>query len=78
MAREQLKKLPRDVSLRITKYMDERAAVLPREYGKAMTGNYAGFWRYRVGHYRVICSLHDDVLMIEVIRVGHRSDVYKA
>ena len=76
-AREQLKKLPRDVSLRITKYMDKRAALLPREYGKAMTGNYSGFWRYRVGDYRVICSLHDDVLMIEVIRVGHRSDVYK-
>ncbi len=38
-AREQLKKLPRDVSLRITKYMDERAAVMPREHGKAMTGD---------------------------------------
>ena len=49
-AREQLKKLPRDVSLRITKYMDERAAVMPREHGKAMTGDYSGFWRYRVGH----------------------------
>lgn len=57
--------------------MDERAAVMPREHGKAMTGDYSGFWRYRVGHYRVICSLYDDVLMIEVIRVGHRSDVYK-
>ncbi|MBQ7594657.1 MAG: type II toxin-antitoxin system RelE/ParE family toxin [Synergistaceae bacterium] len=36
-----------------------------------------GYIRYSVGHYRVICSLHDDVLMIEVVRVGHRSDVYK-
>lgn len=40
-AREQLKKLPREVSLRVTKYMEERAALLPREYGKAMIGDLA-------------------------------------
>lgn len=57
--------------------MDKRAAISPRQYGKAMKGEYAGCWRYRVGKYRIICSLHDEILLIEVIRVGHRSDVYK-
>lgn len=76
-AREQLKKLPKDISLRITKYMDGRAANSPREYGKAMKGEYSGCWRYRVGDYRVVCSIHDDVLVVEVIRVGHRKEVYK-
>ena len=76
-AREQLKKLPNDIALRITKYMDKRAAEAPRQYGKAMKGEYAGRWRYRVGVYRVVCSLRDDVLVIEVVRVGHRRDVYK-
>ena len=57
--------------------MDKRAAEAPRQYGKAMKGEYAGRWRYRVGVYRVVCSLRDDVLVIEVVRVGHRRDVYK-
>ena len=76
-AREQLKKLPNDIALRIMKYMDKRAAEAPRQYGKAMKGEYTGRWRYRVGDYRVVCSLHDDVLVIEVVRVGHRKNVYK-
>ena len=76
-AREQLKKLPNEIALRITKYMDKRAAEAPRQYGKAMKGEYAGRWRYRVGDYRVVCSLHDDVLVIEVLRVGHRKNVYQ-
>ena len=76
-ARAQLKKLPHDIALRITKYMDERAAIAPRQYGKAMKGNFEEYWRYRVGDYRVMCSLHDDVLVIEVIKLGHRGEVYK-
>ena len=76
-ARSQLDKLPREVSSRIESYMEKRAALSPRDYGAAMTGNHAGHWRYRVGVYRVICSFKDEVLTIEVIRVGHRSDVYK-
>lgn len=76
-AREQLKKLPVNTVARITEYMNERAVLAPRQYGKAMKGNFSGFWRYRVGEYRVICSLHDNVLVIEVIRVGHRKNIYE-
>ena len=49
----------------------------PRDVGKALTGQYAGLWRYRVGDYRLICSIHDNILTVEVIKIGHRSNVYK-
>ena len=35
------------------------------------------YWSYRVGDYRVICDIHDNVLTVEVIRIGHRSYIYK-
>ena len=41
-----------------------------------MTGNLAGLWRYRVGNWRIICKILDDELVITVIRVAHRRDVY--
>lgn len=43
---------------------------------KAMQG-YAGFYRLRVGDYRVIYTVNDDVLLVRVIEVGNRGDVYK-
>ena len=43
---------------------------------KAMQG-YEGFYRLRVGYYRVIYTVNDDVLLIRVIEVGNRGDVYK-
>ena len=49
----------------------------PRQSGKALTGKYAGLWRYRIGDYRLVCQLQDARLVILVIKVGHRSDVYR-
>ena len=48
----------------------------PRRTGKALTGQYKGFWRYRVGDYRILAEIHDDVLVILLIDIGHRSIVY--
>ncbi len=48
----------------------------PRSTGKALQGNLSGYWRYRVGDYRVICQIHDAKLIILVIDLGHRKDVY--
>ncbi|HYF33915.1 MAG TPA: type II toxin-antitoxin system RelE/ParE family toxin [Prosthecobacter sp.] len=41
-----------------------------------MKANLAGLWRYRVGDYRVLCELRDNELVVLVIAVGHRRDVY--
>ncbi|MEE1455356.1 MAG: type II toxin-antitoxin system RelE/ParE family toxin [Ellagibacter isourolithinifaciens] len=42
-----------------------------------MTGNLAGVWRYRVGDYRILCDINDGRLVILVVDVAHRREVYK-
>ena len=49
----------------------------PRVHGKGLTANRSGEWRYRVGSYRILCVIQDDVLVIETFSIGHRSTVYK-
>lgn len=77
-ALKQLKKLDKQVSSRILDYMDEVAKLEnPRERGKMLVGNLIGFWRYRVGDYRVLCKIKDNELVITVVNVGHRREVYE-
>jgi mRNA interferase RelE/StbE len=45
--------------------------------GEPLVGNFQGYWRYRVGDYRIVCELQDKELLILVIEVGHRKDVYQ-
>lgn len=49
----------------------------PRIHGKALTGNRANQWRYRIGDYRIITLIEDDKLIILVIALGHRREIYK-
>ena len=49
----------------------------PKATGKALVGSLRGYWRYRVGKYRLICELLDEELMILAIEVGLRSSIYK-
>ena len=49
----------------------------PRSIGKPLVGNKSGPWRYRVGDFRLLCLIQDDRLIILVIKIGHRRDVYK-
>ena len=77
-ARKQFLKLDKSVQNRISKYMDEVASLAnPRSRGRGLSGNLSGTWRYRVGDYRVFCKIMDDKFIIEVVKVGHRSDVYE-
>lgn len=65
---------------RILKFLHERVARLddPRSIGKALHGSRLGeFWKYRVGDYRLICKIEDDRLMVLVLRVGHRKEIYR-
>ena len=48
-----------------------------RQFGEALKGNMQSFWRYRVGDYRLICSIEDKILTVVVIRIKHRKEVYK-
>ena len=78
-ARNRLRKLDKPVARRIVDYLDVRIAPLenPRSAGKALTGPMGGLWRYRVGDYRVICEIQDEVLRVLVIEIGNRRDVYR-
>ena len=45
--------------------------------GKVLKGNLINFWRYRVGDYRIIANIEDEKLIILLVKIGHRRDVYK-
>ncbi len=49
----------------------------PRSHGKGLIGNKSGQWRYRIGDYRLLANIDDDTIMILVLEIGHRRDVYK-
>ena len=73
-----LSKRDKPTVARIIDYMDEVATLDdPRSRGKALTGNLAGFWRYRVGDYRVICDIEDGRIIVSVVDIDHRSRVYR-
>lgn len=73
-----MKKLDRNVAKRIIAKLREISQLEdPRSTGKALAGNLAGLWRYRVGDYRIVCDIEDEVLLILVIDFAHRSKVYK-
>jgi len=48
----------------------------PRLHGEALIGDKKGYWRYRIGTYRLIADIHDDIVAIEIINVAHRRDIY--
>lgn len=76
-ALKQLKKLDKPVSRRIVDYMDEVSKLKdPRDRGKILVGNLIGFWRYRVGDYRILCRIRDGEFVISVVEVGNRKEVY--
>lgn len=78
-ALRQLKKMDRFDARLITSWIGKHLGGIddPRIYGKGLSGNHSGEWRYRVGDYRILCIIKDDVLVVEVFSIGHRSDVYK-
>jgi mRNA interferase RelE/StbE len=49
----------------------------PRAFGKGLTANRAGQWRYRIGDYRIICNIQDEELVILALTIGHRREIYE-
>lgn len=50
----------------------------PRTHGKGLTANRSGQWRYRVGDYRIIAEIQDEKILILVLNIGHRREIYRA
>jgi mRNA interferase RelE/StbE len=75
-AKKELRCLDTEIQKRIVSYLGDRATDNPKNFGRALYGDKAGLWRYRIGDFRVICSLEDHKLKILVVAVGHRKEIY--
>ncbi|MBP3232789.1 MAG: type II toxin-antitoxin system RelE/ParE family toxin [Anaerovibrio sp.] len=73
-----LKKLDKSVLKMIKAWIEKNLVGTedPREHGRGLTSNRSGQWRYRVGDYRILAEIQDDKLVILVIGIGHRSQIY--
>ena len=78
-ARRELNKLDAAISRRILRFLLERVAKLddPRRIGERLQGKLHHLWKYRVGDYRILCSFKQDILVVLVLEIGHRREVYK-
>jgi mRNA interferase RelE/StbE len=78
-AQKELEKLDKPFARRILRFLYQRVGKLddPRKIGERLQGTLSEFWKYRVGDYRLICSLEHDRLVVLVLRIGHRREVYK-
>jgi mRNA interferase RelE/StbE len=79
IAERQIKKLDLPIQKRILDWLSERleGCKNPHHFGEPLKGKYSGFWRYRVGDYRIICDMQDDILLVMVLTIGHRRQIYK-
>lgn len=79
-ADRELSKLDPQHARRILKFLRDRVAKLddPRSISKALQGSRLGeFWRYRVGPFRLICKIEDDRLLVLILRIGDRKEIYR-
>jgi mRNA interferase RelE/StbE len=79
-AKKELSKLDKQTARRVIAFLRERVAPLddPRTLGAALRGpRFGDFWKYRVGDYRIIVRIEDDLLLVLVVRIGDRKEVYR-
>jgi mRNA interferase RelE/StbE len=78
-ARKQLGKIGHAEAKRIRNYLRQRIEPLddPRQLGKALKGHLTNLWRYRIGDFRLICEILDEVLVVLIVRIGHRREIYR-
>lgn len=78
VAAKQMKKLDKVISDKIDKYLNHRIAKQknPRVFGHGLSHDKNGLWRYRVENYRIICEIKNNELVVLVLRIGHRKNIY--
>jgi len=78
-AEKHFNKLDRSVQQRIADFLSNRLTPLdnPKQIGKALQGNLAEYWAYRVGNYRLLIVFENDQLVIVVAELAHRRHAYK-
>ena len=53
------------------------SSTIPASIGESLSGPLGDFWKYRVGPYRVVCLIQDEIVTILIIKIGHRREVYR-
>ena len=78
-AQKVINKLDKKIRERISNWINKtlEGCENPRRYGIALQGNLKGKWRYRVGDYRLIAEIHDEEILILIVDVDKRNDIYK-
>lgn len=79
-AKKELAKLDRQVAKRLLDFLKQRIISLkdPRSVGQALKGSKLGeFWKYRVGDFRIIANIQDQKMIILILRVGNRREIYR-
>ncbi len=77
-AKKQLKKLDKHIAALIIGWLEKNIQNCenPRLHGKGLVENKSGQWRYRIGDYRVICEIQDKEIIVLVLEVGHKREIY--
>ena len=77
-ASKQLPKLDQRIALKILRFLRERIATPedPRRVGAPLKKDLSGFWKHRIGAFRIIAEIQDAKIVVLVLRIGHRSRVY--
>jgi mRNA interferase RelE/StbE len=74
---DDLKKLDKPAVKKILTRIDTYLAQDPKGLGKSLKGEFQGYWRYRWGDYRVIYKISEREILIVVLRISHRKEVYE-
>jgi mRNA interferase RelE/StbE len=68
--------LPEAVAMAVVDFLYDPLAEDPYRVGKPLRLELEGYWSARRGQYRIIYSIHDNQVLVRVVRTSHRSDVY--
>lgn len=77
-AASQLRRLGPSAAAEIKRFLETRikGTLDPEQFGKPLRGKKHGFWRYRVRNWRILCHLENRVMIVVIVSVGHRRDIY--
>ncbi len=78
-ALKELKRLDRPVRERIVGFLKTRVAMSkhPSDIGERLSGDALGkYWKYRIGDWRLVCEIIDQRVVVRVLRIGHRGNIY--
>ena len=77
---KQVQKLDRSLQKTTVEFLKKRLKTYgdPRKFGKPLSYDKHGLWRYRLGKIRIICSIEDDSLTILIVKIGQRKNIYES